>query len=101
MAGFCAMGITEFVTDKIEACPACEEAKLIMKEASTLIQNMKRFYRPDNFVANTIHPYPMKIVSIDKAGPFYIEDGLGGYNKTYILVCIKLFTYKSHLILLL
>ena len=40
----------------------------------------------------------MKIVSIDKAGPFYLEDGHGGHDKTYILTCVELLTYKYHLI---
>ena len=69
-----------------------------MKGAPSLTQNMKLFYGPNDFVANTTHPNQMKIVLIDEAGTFYIEDGLGGYNKTYILVCVKLLTYKSHLI---
>ena len=40
----------------------------------------------------------MKIVSIDEAGPFYLDDGHGGHDKTYILTCVELLTYKCHLI---
>ena len=40
----------------------------------------------------------MKIVSIDKAGPFYLDNGHGGHDKTYILTCVELLTYKCHLI---
>ena len=38
----------------------------------------------------------MKIVSIDEAGPFYLDGGNGGHDKTYILVCVELLTYKCH-----
>ena len=48
---------------------------MILKGMSTITQSMKRFYGPDDFIANTTHPNPMKIVSIDEAGPFYLDDG--------------------------
>merc|ERR1712240_358938 len=75
LARFCATGITEYVQDQINACPTCTTAKMIIKGMSTLTQNMKQFYGPDNFIANTTHPNPMKIVSIDEVGPFYLDDG--------------------------
>ena len=71
---------------------------MIIKGVSTLTQNMKQFYGPDDFITNTTHPNPMKITSIDKVGPFYLEDGHGGHDKTYILTCVELLTYKCHLI---
>ena len=40
----------------------------------------------------------MKIVSIDKAGPFYLDNGNRGHDKTYIITCVELLTYKCHLI---
>ena len=40
----------------------------------------------------------MKIISIDKAGPFYLDNGNGGHDKTYTLTCVELITYKCHLI---
>ena len=71
---------------------------MILKGASALTQNMKQFYGPDNFVGNTIHPNPMRIVSIDEAGPFYLIGNQGDHDKTYLLVCVELLTYKCHLI---
>ena len=82
LAGFCATGITEYVQGQIDACPTCTEAKMVIKGVSTLTQNMKWFYGPDDFIANTTHPNPIKIVSIDEAGPFYLNDSHGGHNKT-------------------
>ena len=58
--------------DKIDGYTSCTEAKMILKGVSDLTQNMKQFYGPDDFIANTIHPNPMKIVSLDEAGPFYL-----------------------------
>ena len=55
---------------------------MIFKGVSDLIQNMKQFYGPDNFIANTIHPNPMKIVSLDEAGPFYLEITKGSMIKS-------------------
>ena len=37
-------------------------------------------------------------MTIDEAGPFFLEDGHGGHDKTYILTCVELLTYKCHLI---
>ena len=71
---------------------------MILKGTSELTLNMKQFYGPDDFVANTIHPNPMKIVSLDEAGPFYLLNNQGEHDKTYILVCVELLTYKCHLI---
>ena len=71
---------------------------MILKGASQLTHNMKQFYRPDDFVANTIHPNSMRIVSLDEGGPFYLLNNQGEYDKTYILVCVELLTYKCHLI---
>ena len=48
---------------------------MVIKGVSMLTQNMKWFYGLDDFIANTTHPNPMKIVSIDEAGPFYLDDG--------------------------
>merc|ERR1712240_88263 len=72
--------------------------RMILKGASQLVHNMKQFYRPDDFIANTLHPNPMKVVSIDKAGPFYLLNNQGEHDKIYILVCAELLTYKCHLI---
>ena len=55
---------------------------------------MKWFYGHIVFIANTTHLNPLKIVSIDEAGPFYLDDGKGGHDKTYILTCVELLTYK-------
>ena len=71
---------------------------MILKSASELTLNMKQFYGPDDFVANTIHPNPMKIVSLNEVGPFYLLNDQGEHDKTYILVCVELLTYKFHLI---
>ena len=98
LAGFCATGLNTYVQEQIDACSSCAEAKMILKGASALTQNMKQFYGPDDFVGNTIHPNPMRIVSIDKAGPFYLIGNQGDHDKTYILVCVELLTYKCHLI---
>ena len=49
-------------------------------------------------MGNTIHPNPMRIVSIDEAGPFYLIGDQGDHDKIYILVCVELLTYKCHLI---
>ena len=70
LAGFCATGLQAYVQDKIDGCTSCAEAKMILKGESDFTQNMKQFYGPDDFIANTIHPNPMKIVSLDEAGPF-------------------------------
>ena len=71
---------------------------MILKGPSELTLNMKQFYGPDDFVANTIHPNPMKIVSLHEAGLFYLLNDQGEHDKTYILVCVELLTYKCHLI---
>ena len=71
---------------------------MILKGALELTQNIKQFYGPDDFIANTIHPNPMKIVSLDEAGPFYLINNQGEHDKIYILVCVELVTYKCHLI---
>ena len=71
---------------------------MVMKGVSTLTQNMKQFYGSDDYVMNTTHPNSMKIMSIDEPGPFYLKDGHGGHDKTYILTCVELLTYKCHLI---
>ena len=84
--------------DQIDAYPTFTEANMVIKGVSTLTQNMKQFYGPDDFIANTPHPNPMRIISIDEAGPFYLDDGHGGHDKTYLLTCVELLTYKCHLI---
>ena len=71
---------------------------MVLKGVSQLTHNMKQFYGTDDFIANTIHPNPMRIVSIDEAGPFYLLNNQGEHDKTYILVCVELLTYKCHLI---
>ena len=71
---------------------------MVIKGVSTLTQNMKRFYGPDNYVTNTMHPNPMGIVTFDIAGPLFLEDRHRGHDKTYILTCVELLTYKCHLI---
>ena len=90
LAGFCATGLTAYVKEQIDACQSCTEARMILKGASQLTHNMKQFYGPDDFIANTIHPNPMKVVSIDEAGPFYLLNSQGEHDKTYILVCVEL-----------
>ena len=74
---------------------------MILKGTWELTLNMKQFYSPDDFVANTIHPNPMKIVSLDEVGPFYLLNYQGEHDKIYILVCVELLTYKCPLIPLL
>ena len=100
LAGFCATGLHGFVQEQIDACPTCAEARLIIKGVSSLTESMKRFYGPDDFVMNTTQPNPMAIVTIDEASPFFVEDGQGGHEKIYIVVCVELLTYKTHLITL-
>ena len=39
----------------------------------------------------------MRIVSIDEVEPFYLIGDQGDHDKTYILVCVELLTYKCHL----
>ena len=94
LAGFCATRLTAYVKDQIDACQSCTEAKMVLKGVSQLTHNMKQFYGPDDFLANTIHPHPMRILSIDEAGPFYLLKSQGEPDKTYILVCVELLTYK-------
>ena len=65
---------------------------MILKGVSDLTQNMKQFYGPNDFIAKTIHPNPMKIVSLDEAGPFYQLNNQAEHYKTYILVCVELLT---------
>ena len=62
LAGFCASGLNTFVQEQIDACASCTEAKMVLKGASALTHNMKQFYGPDDFVGNTIHPNPMRIL---------------------------------------
>ena len=71
---------------------------MILKGVSDLTPNMKQFYGSNDFIANTIHQNPMKIVSLDEAGPFYLLNSQREHDKTYILVCVELLTYKCHLI---
>ena len=82
LASSCATGITEFVQEQIDACTTCTEAKMVINGISTFTQNMKQFYDPDDFIANTTHPNPMKIISIDGAGPIYLDEGHGRHDKT-------------------
>ena len=98
LAGFCASGLNTHVLEQINACASCIKTKMVLIGASVLTHNMKQFYEPDDFVGNTIHPNPMRIVSIDKAGPFYLIGDQGDHDKIYILVCVELLTYKCHLI---
>ena len=58
------------------------EAKMILKGASQAMQSMKQFYGPDDFIANTMHPNPMKIVLLDEAGPFYLVNNQGNTTKS-------------------
>ena len=69
---------------------------MALKAMSTITQNIKRFYGPDDFIMNTTHPIPLKIVTIAIAGPFYQKNGKGGHDKTYILNCVEPLTYKCH-----
>ena len=71
----------------MDACPNCTEAKMIIKGISELTQSMKQFYGPDGFIANTFHPNPMKVVSIDEAGPFYLLNSQGEHDKIYNCMC--------------
>ena len=41
LAGFCASGLNAYVQEQIETCSNCVEAKVILKGASALTQNMK------------------------------------------------------------
>ena len=50
------------------------------------------FYGPDDSVGNTIYPNPMRIVSLDEAGPFFLIHNQGEHYKIYILVCVELLT---------
>ena len=49
---------------------------------SALTQSMKQFYGPYDFMANTTHLNPLKIVFIDVAGPFYLNDGQEEHEKS-------------------
>merc|ERR1711867_211883 len=98
LAGFCATGLRAYVQEKIDGCTSCTEAQMILKGVLDLMPNMKQFYGPDDFIANTIHQNPIKIVSLDEAGPFYLLNSQGEHDKTYILVCVELLTYKCQLI---
>ena len=40
---------------------------MILKDASQLVNDMKKLYGPNEFIANTLHPNPMKVVSVDEA----------------------------------
>ena len=59
---------------------------------------MKSFYRPDDYLGASTNPDPMRIISPDECGPFYIQNGKERYTNTYILACVELLTYKVHLI---
>ena len=84
LAGFCATGLKAYVQDQIDACQSCTEAKMVLKGVSQLTHNMKQFYGPDDFIANTIHPNPMRIIYIEEGGPFYLLNNQGEHDKTYI-----------------
>ena len=98
LEGFCATRLKAYVEEKIDGCTSCPKAKMILKGVTDLTPNMKQFYGPSDFIANDIHPSPMKIVSLEEAGPFYLLNSQGEHDKTYILVCVELLTYKCHLI---
>ena len=49
LARFCATGITECAQEQIDTCTTCTEAKMVIKGLSTLTQNMKLFYGPDDY----------------------------------------------------
>ena len=74
MAGCWATRLKAYVQEQIKRCNSCTEAKMILKGVLELTLYMKQFYGPDDFIANTIHPNPMKIVSLDEAGPFYLSN---------------------------
>ena len=61
---------SEYIQDQINACLIFTEAKMVIKGVSTLTQSMKQFFGPDDFIANTTHPNPMRIVSIDDRGEY-------------------------------
>ena len=62
LAGLCATELLTYMKEQIDACQSCTEAKKILKGASQLVYNMKQFYGPDDFIANTLHPNTMKVV---------------------------------------
>ena len=51
LAGFCATGLFEFVQEQIDTCTTCMEAKMVLKGMSTITQNIKQFYGPDDFIS--------------------------------------------------
>ena len=59
---------------------------------------MKILYGPDDYLGQAAGRNPMEIIAADEAGPFYIQDGKGGYKSTYILACVEFITYKIYLI---
>ena len=59
---------------------------------------MKALHGPDDFIGQAASQDPMSIVSCDEAGPFYIQDGNGGYKTTHILACVEILSYRIHLI---
>ena len=56
---------------------------MILKGASYVTQSMKQSHGPGNFITNTIHPNPMKIVTLDEAEPFYLINNQGEHEKFY------------------
>merc|ERR1712112_589218 len=87
-----------FIKDQIGACETCAQTKMLMKGDSTIAQTMKKLYGPDDFLGLAASANPLSILSVDEAGPFYIQDHRGGYKTTYILACVEIITYKVHLI---
>ena len=67
LAVFCASGLLTYVKEQIDACQSCTQAKMILKGASQLVHNMKQFNGPDDFIAHTLHPNPMKVVVVEFA----------------------------------
>ena len=98
IAGFCSTGLLQFIKDQIRACQSCAQTKMLLKAVSSLAQSMKSLYGPDDVLGEAANPDPMRIISCDEAGPFYIQDEKGGYRSTYILACVELLSYKVYLI---
>ena len=98
IAGFCTTGLLRYIQDQIGACEGCAQVKMLLKGDSSIAQAVKNLSGPDDYLGQAVGKNPLEIIAADECGPFYIQDGKGGYKSTYILACVELITYKVYLV---
>lgn len=82
----------------------CTKRKRRLKRSHRTQENPETFpkrfalHGPDDFIGLAASKNPLSIVAVDETGPYYIQDGKGGYETTHVLVCVEIISYRVYLI---